>query len=134
MTAMTLTATPRGFTLRQLLGFDAATCLAFGVLLMSVSAPLEGLLGLPASLLFYAGVVLLPCAALMALAARTLAKPLVALVVIGNFAWAVASVVVAFAFDTTTFGLVFVLGQAVLVATLGVLEMRAARDAALPRA
>jgi hypothetical protein len=62
----------------------------------------------------------------MFLAMRTLAKPLVWLVIIGNFAWALGSIAVAFAFETTAFGLVFVLGQAVLVAVLGVLEMRAA--------
>jgi hypothetical protein len=127
MNTMTMTQTTRGFTLRQLLGFDAVTCFAFGVLLLALSAPLAGLLGLPETLLFYAGVVLFPCAALMVLAARTLTRPLVWTVIIGNFAWSLASVVVAFAFDTTPFGLAFLVGQAALVAVLGVMEMRAAK-------
>jgi hypothetical protein len=126
MNAMTLTQTTRGFTLKQLLGIDALTCAGFGTLLAVASGPLASLLGLPAGLLFYAGLVLFPCAAAMFLAMRTLAKPLVWLVIIGNFAWALGSIAVAFAFETTAFGLVFVLGQAVLVAVLGVLEMRAA--------
>ena len=127
MNTMTMNPATRGFSLKQLLGFDALTCLAFGALLIAMSAPLAALLGLPAALLFYAGVALLPCAAVMWLAARTLAKPLVWVVVIGNFAWAAASVVVAFALPTTSLGLAFVLAQAALVAILGVMEARAAR-------
>ncbi len=128
MNAMTLTRTnTRGITLKQLLGFDALTCLAFGLLLVMAPAPLANLLGLPAGLLFYAGVALFPCAALMLLAARTLAKPLVWTVILGNFAWALASVIVAFTFETTALGLAFVLGQAALVSGLGILEIRASR-------
>jgi hypothetical protein len=127
MNAMTLTETTRGSTLKQLLGFDALTCLAFGVLLLAASTPLAALLGLPVALLFYAGVVLLPCAALMFLAMRTLSRPLVMIVVCGNFAWAIASIGVVFAVEATALGVVFVLGQALLVAVLGVLERRAMR-------
>jgi hypothetical protein len=127
MNTMTLTPSTRGFSLKQLLAFDAFTCLAFGALLIAASAPLAGLLGLPAGLLFYAGIVLLPCAALMLLAARSLAKPLVWIVVAGNFAWAAASVLVAFAFSTTALGFLLVLAQAFLVALLGALEARATR-------
>ena len=127
MNTMTLTPTARGFTLKQLLGFDALTCLAFGLALMAAPKPLAELLGVPATLLFYAGMALLPCAVLMSLASRTLAKPLVWIVVFGNFAWAAASVAVAFMFDTTALGMVFVLAQALLVAALGALEARATR-------
>jgi hypothetical protein len=127
MNTITLTRTTRGFTLKQLLGFDALTCLAFGLVLVAASATLTPLLGLPSPLLSWAGIALFPCAGLMLLAARTLSKPLVALVVAGNFAWAAGSVAVALAFETTVFGLVFMLAQALLVAALGVLEMRASR-------
>ena len=117
----------RGFTLKQLLVVDAVTCLVTGLVFVLATTTLAGLLGYPATLLFYAGLVLFPCAGLMIVASRNLAKPLVWLVIIGNFAWAAASVVVAFALAPTAIGFVFTLAQAAVVALLGYLEMRAAR-------
>jgi hypothetical protein len=117
--------TARGFTLKPLLVADALTCFVFGALLVAAAAPLATLLGLPESLLFYAGVVLFPSAALMALAAKTLAKPLVAVVIAGNAAWVVASVGVLMMLDVTALGLVFIVAQAVVVSILAVLEWRA---------
>ena len=125
MNAMNLAAAPARFNLKQLLVVDALTCLVTGILLVAAAAPLAGLLGLPQNLLFSAGVVLFPCAGLMVMAARSLSAPLVWLVILGNIGWAVASVVVAFAFEPTAFGLVFVLAQAAVVAALGVMEWRA---------
>ncbi len=125
MNAMNLAAAPARFNLKQLLVVDALTCLVTGLLLVAASAPLAGLLGLPQNLLFYAGVVLFPCAGLMVMAARKLSTPLVWLVIAGNVAWAAASVVVAFAFEPTALGLAFVLAQAAVVAALGILEWRA---------
>ena len=115
----------RGFTLKQLLIVDALTCLITGVLLVAAANPLAALLGLPQSLLFYAGIVLFPCAALMAGAARTHTRGLVWMVILGNFAWAVASVAVAINFTLTAIGMIFVLVQAAVVAGLGWLELRA---------
>ena len=115
----------RGFTLKSLLVVDALTCSVFGLLLVVAAAPLAALLGLPQSLLFYAGVVLFPCVALMALAAKTLAKPLVAMVIAGNAAWVVASVALLPMFEVTTLGIAFILAQAVVVSGLAVLEWRA---------
>ncbi len=120
------TAQPaRGFTLKQLLVVDALTCFVFGLLLIAAAAPLAALLGLPQSLLFYAGVALLPCAALMALAAKTLAKPLVAFVIVGNAAWVIASIAVVLMLEVTTLGLAFIVAQAAAVLVLAVLEWRA---------
>jgi len=113
------------FKLKPLLIVDALTCLVTGIALVAAAHPLAGLLGLPDPLLFYAGVILFPCAALMLLAARTLAKPLVWMVILGNFAWGLASLAIAFFFEPTAFGHVFVLAQAALVTALGVLEWRA---------
>ena len=113
------------FTLKQILNFDAATCIAFGLLLVVAAAPLSGFLGLPQSLLFYAGVVLFPSAALMLIAARKLSAPLVGLVIAGNAAWVVASVIVAFALEPTGFGVAFVLAQAAAVLVLLILEWKA---------
>jgi hypothetical protein len=120
-------ASPRGFTLRQLLGADAATCFVFGLLLVVGAAPLAGLLGLPETLLLYAGVALFPCAGLMVLAARTLAKPLVGLVIAGNVAWIAGSVAVALRFEVTGLGIAFITAQAAAVAALVVLEWRASK-------
>src|SRR5688572_20960432 len=111
--------------LRQLLIVDAVTCLVTGIALVALTGVLAGLLGLPPTLLFWAGIILFPCAALMSLAARNLAGALVWLVIAGNGAWAVASVVVAFALEPTGLGFAFVLAQALLVAALGFLEWRA---------
>lgn len=112
-------------TLKQLLAIDALTCLVTGALFVTATAPLAAILELPPTLLLYAGVALFPCAALMMAAKSTLAKPLVWFVILGNFAWAIASVAVAFALTPTQLGFVFTLVQAALVAGLGVLELRA---------
>jgi hypothetical protein len=120
------TAQPaRGITLRQLLVVDALTCLIFGLLLIGAAERLAALVGLPQSLLFYAGIVLIPCAALMALAAKTLAKPLVVVVIAGNVAWVVASVAVVWMFEMSALGLAFAVAQAAAVLVLAVLEWRA---------
>lgn len=121
-------ATPRldtGITLRQWLLADTLTCIAFGTLLVAGSAPLATPLALPPSLLFYAGVILFPCAALMALAAKTLAKPLSWLVVAGNLAWIGASIAVAWMFDLTGIGLAFLTAQAAAVGIIATGEWRA---------
>jgi hypothetical protein len=124
---MTHTATlpARGFTLKQLLMVDALTCLVTGLLLVAAAEPLAALLGLPRNLLFYAGVALFPCAVLMTAAARTGTRALAWLVIVGNFAWALASVGVALALSPTATGLAFILLQAAVVAILGWLEARA---------
>jgi hypothetical protein len=124
MTAMTLTDRAPRFTLKQVLGFDALTCAAFGALLTIGAAPLAGLLALPQSLLFYAGLVLFPCAALMWITARTLAKPLVWTVILGNVAWVVASIAVLFVFEPNMLGVAFVIAQAVVVDVLAVMEWK----------
>jgi len=113
--------------LRRVLEFDAATCLLMGLLLLSTASPLSALLGLPHSLVFWAGAALFPCAALMAGAAAMHRPPpaLVWLVILGNAAWVAASVVVTIVFEPTRTGVLFVIGQAAAVLLLLVLEQRA---------
>jgi hypothetical protein len=123
--AFTTAHTAPGFTLRQWLVVDALTCIAFGTLLLAAAAPLSILFGAPRSLLLVSGVVLFPCAALMAVAARTLAVPLVWLVVAGNAAWIAASIAVTWMLALTGTGLAFVTIQAAAVALLVSLEWRA---------
>lgn len=114
-----------GPELAQVLRVDAFTCAAMGLLLVAAPTPLSAWLGLPLPLLFWAGVVLFPCAALMLLAARRPPiRPLVGLVVLGNLAWVAASALVAALFSPTMLGLVFVAVQATVVAGLAWLEWR----------
>jgi hypothetical protein len=125
--------TPRsvsGITLRHWLVVDTLTCAGFGALLVIAAAPLSTLLGLPQTLLFWSGAVLFPCAALMALAAKTLARPLVWLVIGGNAAWVAASIAVTWMFALTAPGLTFVTIQAAAVALLATLEWRALKASA----
>jgi hypothetical protein len=125
-TASALVTRPNA-TLMQLLWLDAFTCVLTGLVLVSAASPLAGMTDLPAGLLFHAGLLLFPCAALMVAAVRFMAKPLLWAIIAGNFAWAAASVYIAFAFDPALPGFVLVLVQAAIVAGLGLLELRAAR-------
>jgi hypothetical protein len=113
--------------LRRTLALDAATCVAMGALLVAFQAPLAGLLGLPAGLLFYAGLALFPCAALMLAAHRS--RALAWLVVAGNAAWVAASVAVLLVASPTALGYAFVIAQALAVAVLAWLEALGIRTA-----
>ena len=113
-------------SLRWVLGLDAATCFAMGVLLVVGATPLASLLALPRELLFWAGIVLFPCAALM-IGTAALPRPLPALVwlvIVGNAAWVIASLGVLFALQPNALGILFVLVQAAAVAGLLVFERR----------
>ena len=123
----TATLQPGAAFLRRTLAIDAATCAAMGALLAAFSAPLSGLLGLPAALLFYAGLVLFPCAALMLMARGS--RALAWLVVAGNAAWIAGSVVVLLVASPTALGYAFVIAQAIAVAVLAELEYMAIRTA-----
>ena len=108
--------------LRGILLLDAATCLLLGALLMAASGPAGALLGLDAAFVFWSGAVLLPCAALMALAASGQRPVLTLLVVVGNALWVIASCVVALVMAGTTAGIVLILLQAAAVALLAAIE------------
>lgn len=114
----------RFISLRRVLLADALTCFLFGLLLAVAAGAMAELIGLPRSLLFYAGLVLFPCAALMAIAAMTLNRHLVRVVIAGNVAWVAASVAVLVLYEVTGLGAAFVLGQAVAVTVLAFLEWR----------
>jgi hypothetical protein len=114
-------------SLRWVLGLDAATCAVMGALLVAAAAPLAGLFGLPQMLLFWAGVVLFPCAVLMAASAALRPPPpaMVWLVILGNAAWVIASLGVLIVFAPNGLGSAFVTVQALAVVVLLVLERRA---------
>lgn len=120
-------------SLRNLLLADAATCAAMGLALASGAAPLAALTGLPAALLSYAGLALLPIAAVMLLVAlRPALQPAGTwLVIAGNAAWVAASLALLLSgwVAPTATGTAFVVVQALAVAVLAKLEHGALRAA-----
>ena len=113
--------------LRNALALDAAACAATGLLLSVGAGALSGLLGFPAEFLRGAGIVLLPCAALLAVFASRVRLPRLAVyAVIGvNILWIADSVLILVAgwFAPTALGITFVLAQAAAVAVVTELEV-----------
>jgi hypothetical protein len=117
--------------LRTVLALDAASCLAMAALLLALPATLSGWFGLPQALLFWAGLLLLPSAALM-IGLAAMRRPhagLTRLVILGNVAWVIASLAVPIVLSPSGLGLAFVLVQAAAVLALLLLEQRALRVA-----
>ena len=112
--------------LRRVLGFDALSCLVLGVFLSAASLPLAPLFGLPAELLLWAGIVLLPTASFIGFLATRQAPPpaLVWVVLLGNLGWVIESFVVIAQFGAgiTPLGTAFVAVQALAVLALTGLE------------
>ena len=112
--------------LRWVLFADAATCIATGLLMMLGSGLLEQFLGLPAGLLSYAGISLLPFAAfLVYLATReNLSPPAVWMAIVLNALWTAASFLLLMTgwVAPTELGYTFVIAQALGVAVFAGLE------------
>ncbi len=112
--------------LRRVLLADAASCVAMGVLLVAFSGFLGTLLNLPSDLLFEAGVVLLPFAAFVGYVSSrsSIRRGAVWAIIAINVVWVVESFAV-LALDQVApnaFGYAFVIGQALFVAAISVLE------------
>lgn len=112
--------------LRRVLALDAVTSGAMGALLVLAQGTLSSMLGLSTSLLFWAGLSLLPFAAFVGWLAMRELPPRAAVwaVVLVNALWVIDSfVLLASAWpDLTLLGKVFVLFQAVFVAVLAELQ------------
>ncbi len=112
--------------LRRVLAVDAVSSGAMGVVMLLAAAPLSSLLGLPASLLTWSGLSLLPFAAFVGWLATRELPPRAAVwaVVICNVLWALDSVILLASgwSDPTPLGKVFVVSQAVFVALLAELQ------------
>jgi len=121
----------RSTFLRRVLFVDAATCIATGTLLVVDAQPLSRMLGLPAALLFYAGMSLFPSAALMLWVAlrERLSRAGAWIVVAGNALWVFASAALLVITAPTMLGYAFVIAQAVAVALLAELEFLGLRKA-----
>jgi hypothetical protein len=115
--------------LARILVLDAATCAAMGLLLLVASSPLAGLTGIPAPLLLYAGLALIPIALYMAAVARVATGNALAvwLVVLGNIGWALASLGLFAVISPNILGTAFILAQAAVVAALAWAELAAWR-------
>jgi hypothetical protein len=106
--------------LRRVLLADAALCAATGLSMTLGTGSLVELLGVPAPLIMYSGISLLPFAAFVAyLATREqLNRPGVWAVIACNALWALDSVLILLAgwLEPTAVGGVFVVAQALIVA------------------
>src|SRR5262245_38887636 len=123
--------------LKKVLVADAAISGVAAVAMMAGSAFLPPLLGLPAELLLWAGVALIPFVAGLALVIRQsrIAAGVIVAIIAVNIAWVLASLLVAFgpASATTRSGKVFVVAQAAAVAPfpeLQIIGLRRARAVA----
>lgn len=114
-------------TLQNVLLLDAATCIAAGALMAFGSNLVAGLTAIPAPLLYWAGLILFPCAALMIYAGLQAApsRPIVWLIVLGNIGWVIASLGIFAFIAPNALGTIFILAQAAVVAVLALLEHNA---------
>ena len=112
--------------LRRVLMLDAVATAATGLMLTFGASLTKDLLGLPQSLMQYAGVSLLPFAALVGyLATRaTISRPAVWAVIAYNALWSIDSIVLLMtgAVAPTALGTAFVIAQALVVALFAELE------------
>ena len=124
--------------LRLVLLADAGATAATGLLLAAASRPLESWLNIPADLLFYSGVALLPYAAFVFYLASQehVSRAAVWTVVVCNAAWAIDSVLLLTTgwIAPTTLGYAFVIAQAVVVAVFCELQVTGLRRAPALRA
>ncbi len=119
--------------LRYVFLVDAATCVACALLLTIGGGFLQSVLGLPVSLMLYAGLSLFPFAAFLIYAAtrKSISKPIVWLIIGLNLLWTIDSflLLVSGYISPTAFGYVFVIFQALGVAMLADLEFIGLRKA-----
>ncbi len=114
-------------TLQNVLLLDAATCVVAGALMAFGSNFVASLTSIPAPLLYWAGLILFPVAALMIYAGlqASPSRPIVWLIVLGNIGWVAASLGVFAFIAPNTLGTIFILAQAATVAVLALLEHNA---------
>ena len=118
--------------LKRVLTLDAASCLAMGLLLTLGAGALAPMFGIDRQIVGGAGLALIPIGLfILWLGTRQAAAPaFVYLVIAGNIAWSVESVVlIANADGITALGIAFVGVQAAAVAGLSLLEWIGVRRA-----
>ena len=119
--------------LRNALRLDAVVSAAAGLLMTFGAGLLGPFLALPQPLLFWAGVIIFAWVALLVTVARreAVSRHVLIDVVAGNVLWAAASVgiLVGGLVTPNTFGMVFVLAQALAVGVFAALQATALRAA-----
>jgi hypothetical protein len=120
-----MTTRPTPF-LRKVLMLDAAATGATGLLMTFFGGMLTGLLEIPNTLLFYAGLILLPYALLVAWLARreTLPRWAIWAVIVTNVLWAIDSVLLAISgwVEPNALGYFFIVMQALVVVAFAELQ------------
>jgi hypothetical protein len=120
-----MTTRPTPF-LRRVLMLDAVATGATGLLMTFFASTLTGLLAIPGTLLFYAGLILLPYALLVAWLARrdTLPRWAIWAVIVTNVLWAMDSVLLAMSgwIGPNALGLAFIIMQALVVVAFAELQ------------
>lgn len=119
------------FSIQSILILDAVTCAAMAALLLLAPGLVAGLTQIAPSVLFWAGLILVPVAAFMAIIARSLTPPAwaVQVIVAGNVLWVLASVLLPISnwMTPNALGWTFLLVQAGIVIVFAWLEWAAAR-------
>ncbi|MDZ5698339.1 hypothetical protein [Chelativorans sp. M5D2P16] len=127
---MTLTISP---FLRKALLADAVVSGAASILMVAGASLLGPLLDLPAALLFWCGLVLVPFVALLFVLARrkTTQRLLVLDVVLANALWGAASfaILATGLIAPNVLGVLFIMGQALAVALFALLQIAGLRAA-----
>jgi hypothetical protein len=117
--------------LRRLLLVDAAISGATGVMMLAAAGLLASLLEVPAPLIRYSGLLLLPFAAMVLYFAKAerLSRGRVWTVILMNASWVLGSVVLLVTgwIDPNVFGVAFVVVQAIAVAGLAEFQYTALR-------
>ena len=130
MSVLAYFTSPAG--LRRVLAFDAISGVGTGLLQLAASGLLSGLLGLSEPLLRTSGIAIFAFVALAAWLAmqRTPSRAGLAVLVLGNFAWAIGCLWLAMggAAGVTSVGVVYLMVQVLVVAALAELQWMGLRQ------
>ncbi len=117
------------FSIQSILVIDAITCAAMAALLLLMPGLVAGLTQITPSVLFWAGLILVPVAIFMMVIARSLMPPAwtVQVVIAGNVLWVLASVILPLSgwIAPNALGWTFLLLQAAIVTVFAWLEWTA---------
>ena len=120
-------------SLRNALLADAASCVSMGLIIALGNRMIAALTAIPTSLLFYAGLLLLPIGLFMAMVAARPNAPsaLTWPIIIGNLLWAVLSfgLILSGLIQPNALGVALIVAQALVVLALTALEYGALQRA-----
>jgi hypothetical protein len=117
--------------LRNVLLLDAATCAATGAFMIAGAAFLAPVTRIPETVLWIAGLSLLPVAAFITGVVARGSPPIgVWIVIAGNAVWAIASLLLLAGLSVNAFGIAFILVQAIAVTVLAEFEFIGLRRSA----